>query len=230
MEFVKKFDKLVNESISPFFKPRVVKAVVHLLIILYATRLAPTLPQAVLQVFENAYFKLFVFALILWTAQFSPSTSLLIALAFMMTVNFMNKKPLWEFMNDTTTTPLAPTKDVAIASTVGSLDKQSTLTPVVTSITQSSETIVVQPKIVTTPSGQSVLTPTVVVAPAVVSTPSGDKILVSPDVSTIQMNNQQPQQQQQQQSACYPRRATDMAKVEGVNDMFPGEFPQPWTA
>jgi hypothetical protein len=66
---------------------------------LYAARIAPKLPDAVLVLFENQYFKLFIFSLILWTAQFSPSTSILITIAFMVSINYANQKPLWEFMD-----------------------------------------------------------------------------------------------------------------------------------
>jgi len=175
MNIIRQFDTIVNENLMMLYKPTVIKAIIHLLIILYATRLAPTLPQEVLQVFENAYFKLFIFALILWTAQFSPSTSVLIALAFMMTMNYVNKKPLWEFLENTP-----------------------------------NGSVLVTPQVVNTSAGP------VVVTPQVVNTPSGP-VVVPPQVTAPE-------------SSCYPRRMIDMTKVEGVNDMFPAELPQTWSA
>lgn len=100
MEYLKDFDVIVNKTFSPAMKPVFVKAIVHLLLVLYAARIAPTLPKTVYDLFENQYFKLFIFSLILWTAQFSPSISILISLAFIMTVNYANKQPLWEFMEN----------------------------------------------------------------------------------------------------------------------------------
>jgi hypothetical protein len=95
-------DSAINSVLENYIrKPTVIRGVVHFLIILYAARIAPRLPQVVLDLFENQYFKLFVFSLILWTAQMAPSTSILIALAFMVTVNYSNKRPLWEFMENT---------------------------------------------------------------------------------------------------------------------------------
>jgi hypothetical protein len=41
-----------------------------------------------------------VFSLILWTAQFSPSTSILIAVGFMVTTNYANNQPLWELLEN----------------------------------------------------------------------------------------------------------------------------------
>jgi hypothetical protein len=72
---------------------------------LYAARFAPSVPASVLELFNNQYLRLFVFSLILWTAQISPSTSLLIAVAFMVTMNHVNQKPLWELLENTEYAP-----------------------------------------------------------------------------------------------------------------------------
>jgi hypothetical protein len=100
MEVIKKLDNGINSILSTLIKePTLIRGAIHLLLMLYAARIAPKLPDAVLALFENQYFKLFVFSLILWTAQFSPSTSILIAIAFMVSINYVNQKPLWEFMD-----------------------------------------------------------------------------------------------------------------------------------
>ena len=100
MEYIKDLDSTVEKTMSPFKKTAYLKAVLHLVLVLYSARLAPSLPVEVLSLFENQYFKLFIFSLILWTAQFSPSTSILIAIAFMVSMNAVNKKPLWEFLEN----------------------------------------------------------------------------------------------------------------------------------
>jgi len=102
MEYLKDFDVTINKTFSPVMKPTFVKAIVHLLLVLYAARIAPKLPRPVYDLFENQYFKLFILSLILWTAQFSPSISILISLAFIMTINYANKQPIWEFMENVT--------------------------------------------------------------------------------------------------------------------------------
>jgi hypothetical protein len=95
------FDSGVNSILNEYVrKPTIIRGLVHLLLILYATRMAPTPPKAILRLFENAYFKLFTFSLVIWTAQFSPSTSILIALAFMVTVNYTTTGKLWEMMDN----------------------------------------------------------------------------------------------------------------------------------
>ena len=100
MEFVQTIDNRINALLQPYLKPHLVKGVVHLLLVLYAARFAPQVPPHILELFNNQYMKLFVFSLVLWTAQISPSTSLLIAVAFMITMNYANQKPLWEYLDN----------------------------------------------------------------------------------------------------------------------------------
>lgn len=101
MNVVQNIDAGLNSILNDYVrKPTLIRAVVHLMLILYAARLAPTPPKIVLQLFDNVYFKLCIFSLVLWTAQFSPSTSILIALAFMVTVNYTTTGKLWEMMDN----------------------------------------------------------------------------------------------------------------------------------
>lgn len=188
MDVIKQLDDKLTNALGTFVqKPTLIRGVVHLLLILYAARLAPTLPKPVLTLFDNAYFKLFIFSLILWTAQFSPSTSVLIAIAFLVSTNFINNKPLWEFLEnvDPTSAPTAPTKDVAVDAAVATVNSQSQNSSVVTEFTQKQETVMIQPTIVDTPQGPTVVNPTVVVAEAVVTTPNGEQIIVRPDVTLV---------------------------------------------
>lgn len=219
MDYVKLFDDTLNERLSQFVrKPTLVRGIVHLLLILYAARLAPTLPRQVMLLFENQYFKLFIFSLILWTAQFSPSTSILIAVSFMVTVNYSNQKPLWEMLENTElaiqeSAPEAPNKDMAVASSAAVVNAQVENTPVVVAVSQKEETIVVQPKIIDTPEGPTVVNPTIVIAPVVVETPSGEKIIVKPDVSTVQVDEK-------------AAAAVIAAKAEEAPQEVPQEVPQ----
>lgn len=104
--YMNEVDQKMNQVLKTVTKPTIVKGLIHLLLILYAARLAPMLPEPAMKLFDNAYFKLFVFSLILWTAQFSPSISILIALSFMITVNYTSNKPLWEFLENVEAEPV----------------------------------------------------------------------------------------------------------------------------
>lgn len=101
-------------------KQTFVKGIIYLLLILYSARIAPTPPKVVLDLFENIYFKLFTFSLILWTAQFSPSTSILIALAFMITLNYSTTGKIWEMMENTNVTTVTPIQSVTILANAAS--------------------------------------------------------------------------------------------------------------
>lgn len=177
----------VDNSIGSFMtKPTIIKGVVHLFLILYASRLAPVPPRQLLVLFENVYFKLACFSLILWSAQFSPSTSILIALAFMVTINYSTTGKVWEMMeNIAQSQPVAPTKEVAISTVSQTMQDQVNNTPVVESVSQNPNTIVITPSIVNTPDGPTVVNPTIVVASATVSSPSGEKITITPQVTTL---------------------------------------------
>jgi len=105
---IKGFDSNVNNVLENMIKkPTIVRGIVHLLLVLYVVKLAPALPKKVTVLFDNIYFKLFIFSLVLWTAQFSPSTSILLALAFLVSVTYINTGNVWEFMDNVAAMPSA---------------------------------------------------------------------------------------------------------------------------
>lgn len=254
MDYIKDFDKSVSGILNQYMKkPTLIKGVVHLLLILYAARLAPSLPKTVLRLFENQYFKLFIFALILWTAQVSPSTSLLIAIAFMVTINYATGEPLWDFnkpvlelLENTTMGTVSvnePSKEQALDSASQSINVQMQSTPVINGVVQQEETIVIKPSIVETPNGLAVINPTVVVSPALVQTSEGEKIVVVPEVTKVTPPPEpvspaepapaspapapavEPTPVPAPTEGCYPSRKYDMSQVE------PSDFSkyQEWT-
>jgi hypothetical protein len=184
-------DTKVSDILKFIEKPTFVKGLVYLSLMLYAARIAPVPPKAVLALFENVYFKLFVFSLILWTAQISPSTSILIALAFMVTINYTTTGKIWEMMDNVpgsgsiTPTPTAPTQAIAMQAASTVMADQTNKSTVVTNVAQNPNTMVITPTIVQTPQGPTVVNPSVVVSSAVVSTPSGQQVVVTPSVTSI---------------------------------------------
>lgn len=200
MESVKFFDTKVNSVLNIFKTNNVLKGILHLLIILYAARIAPTLPQNALNLFENTYFKLFAFFVILWTAQASPSTAILLSLAFLVSMNFANNKPLLEFLEniespvpgvvDTiiTNQSIAPTMEMAVDVAQIAVNDLS-MTPV-ENVGQEQNTVIIQPKIIQTDQGQAVINPSVVIAPVVVMTPDGQNVTITPDVIMIKTQSE----------------------------------------
>lgn len=224
----KKIDTFLNDLIR---KPVYVKGFVHLVLILYAVKLAPELPQQVLYFVNNQYFKLLMFSLIIWTSNISPSTSLLIALGFMITLNRANNKPMWEFMSNVYGSPTAPSKEIALDAAANKVREQFENTPTVGNVIQPSETIVVQPSVVNTVEGQQVVQPSVVLAPAIVQNSEGETVVVKPNVTVLEAPQSpapastsaseaapaaaQPASQQElsEPAPCFPERQTDMSKV-----------------
>ena len=182
-------DDKVSDILRYIEKPTFVKGLVYLSLILYAARIAPVPPKPVLDLFENVYFKLFVFSLILWTAQISPSTSILIALAFMVTINYTTTGKIWEMLDNVSSTPTAPSQAIAMQAASSVMTEQSNNSTMVTNVAQNPNTLVVTPSIVQTPQGPTVVNPTVVVSSAVVSSPSGQQVVVTPSVTTITPNS-----------------------------------------
>jgi hypothetical protein len=173
---LKAFDTQVNDLLETYVrKPTLIKGVVHLLLILYAAKLAPQLPASVLKIFDNSYFKLFIFSLILWTAQFSPSTAILIAIAFLVSTNYLSNKPLFEFLENTNMamdSAMQNIQPVMVDNKVHYIQNEET-------------TMVIQPKLVDHEGGQIVVNPSVVISPIIVTTPDGKTATVTPKVTTI---------------------------------------------
>jgi hypothetical protein len=186
MEYVNTFDSQLSNLLNEYVKkPTLIRGIVHLLLILYVARLAPSLPKEVLVLFENQYFKLFVFSLVLWTAQFSPSTSILIALAFMVTVNYSTNKSLWEFLENVEVEREFDLEEFSAPTTAA--PPGTTLAPMVVT-TAAPPGTTAAPMVVTTAAPAPVMAAVTEVpkAVAVVSEPAG----------------------------CYPVRRYDMSRVE----------------
>jgi len=194
MDAIAAFDSNLQKILENYVnKPTIIRGFVYLALMLYSARLAPTPPKAVLKLFDNVYFKLFIFSVILWTAQISPSTSILMALAFMITINYTTTGKIWEMLENvgptptpnTQLVPTAPTSDIAIQAANTLLNTQKSETPVVSNVTQNPNTMVITPSIVNTPTGPVVVNPSVVISPALVTSSDGKQVLITPSVTTI---------------------------------------------
>jgi len=244
MEYLKDFDVTINKTFSPVIKPTFIRAIVHLLLVLYAARIAPRLPRPVYDLFENQYFKLFIFSLILWTAQFSPSTSILISLAFIMTVNYSNQQPIWEFMENVDNNAMDAVQKLAEAAASPEAKSADTIVPLANTAVSAVKTeegvaavkalaeqamtqeagdtqrilSAVETVVVSTqapaPAPEPVPVPVVVAAPAPEPAPA-------PAPEPVQ-----PKEPVSQPAPCYPIRRQDMSKVGS----YENESYQDWKA
>lgn len=200
MNTVEQIDKRVNVALNTLFKYPILKAVVQALLILYAARLAPTPPKVILDLFENTYFKVLVFALILWTAQVSPSTAMLIAIAFMITVNYSTTGRLWELMEDVE----APSVEESVAAVVALADSASK--PVASDATQVEQTALIAVSPIVSDEGKKAVSD---LAQQSVVSEAGDPQLVKNAVETAIKS--------MEVKGCYPMRNYDMSKVVGLS-------------
>jgi hypothetical protein len=165
-------DSYTDSGLKQVFGSKWAQALLYLVIILYATKFAPSLPQQVVNLVDNQFFKIFVFFMVIWSAKHSPTTALVIAVAFLMTLNYINNVKMFEKLetdlkNEVLNTEIGPMTDVP-QSAAGEV----VLPPVV-----------VEPKIVQTQDGSSmVMTPQVVIASKEFTTPSGEVVVITPEV------------------------------------------------
>lgn len=175
------FNQGVELLIQPLYsvEKNWLQGLLHLLIILYATRFAPSLPKPVQDLVSNQYFQLLVFFLILVLANQKPATALLIGLAFLLTMNYINTGKFLERMentdlkNEIVKTP----EQVDLTEAPVQVTGEVTLPPVI-----------ITPTIVTTESGEQVVaTPTVLVAPKTVMNDQAQEVTITPDVQVLEM-------------------------------------------
>jgi hypothetical protein len=125
----------------------------------------------------------------MWTAQFSPSTSIMISLGFLVTMNIITKNKMWEMLDNVESVGVDNfatfTKDDAVNTASSIIDNQLLSPPVINTVAQQNNTTVIQPTVVNTTQGPTVVNPSVVIAPVVVSTSNGDKMVINPDVTVI---------------------------------------------
>ena len=90
MDFV---DEKVNKAFSiTQSMPKMtmfLTAFVQLFLIVYSAHIAQRLPKDVQLMFMNSYFRFAVFFLILYLSKYSPSTAILVAIAFVLSINYI---------------------------------------------------------------------------------------------------------------------------------------------
>lgn len=91
------FDSMFQQSVgSAFPAGSIAAAVLRLVLVLYAGMAAPSLPPAAMNLFENPLFRVAILMLVVWIGGTDPSTSLLIAVGFMVSMNTLSGKQMLE--------------------------------------------------------------------------------------------------------------------------------------
>ena len=100
--FLSSYNKMVKGMLAPlektlqplnnFLRNEYVTGVVALFVVLYASNVAPRLPDVVIDLFNNPIFRVFVLFLVAYVANKNPAVALLVSVAFVVTLNVINRQ------------------------------------------------------------------------------------------------------------------------------------------
>lgn len=85
-----------NNTISSFFQNDIVNSVISLLLVLYGSLAKPELPDIVVKIFENSFFRVLVLSLVVYKGNKDPTLALMIAVVFVVVMNFLTVKKIKE--------------------------------------------------------------------------------------------------------------------------------------
>lgn len=91
------FDALFNNSVGGIFAPGSTALIaLRLSLILYASLAAPALPPALMDLFDKPLFRVLVLMLVVWIGGVDPSTSLMVAVGFVVSMNALAGRRMLE--------------------------------------------------------------------------------------------------------------------------------------
>lgn len=90
-EMVRPLEKALK-PLNNFLRNEYVTAVVALFVVLYASNVAPKVPQVISDLFSNPIFRVFVLFLVAYISNKNPSVALLVSIAFVVTLNVINRQ------------------------------------------------------------------------------------------------------------------------------------------
>ncbi|NBU33762.1 hypothetical protein EB118_02000 [bacterium] len=112
MEQLKEFSKRAEEFIQPAMTNPYIMAILKITLTLYASSIAPNPPDFMKGLFKNTYFKMLALTLILYISQVDFQLSIILSIAFVVTMNVLSgRSALESYANYTAQyTPTATSK------------------------------------------------------------------------------------------------------------------------
>lgn len=86
----------VDEYLSIAFTNPYTKSILTLFLVLYGGLAAPKLPDSLLKLFDNQMFRIIILALIVYMGQKDAMFAIMIAVAFVISMNTLNQKKIKE--------------------------------------------------------------------------------------------------------------------------------------
>ena len=102
------FNSLVNNILDPLKSNQILSILMYVFLISYASMVAPVLSvEKAGPIFSNVYFKIAILSLIAWTGSHDPILSILVAVAYFMTLTYLSNQSLKQLQTGSLTTPAA---------------------------------------------------------------------------------------------------------------------------
>ena len=102
---IRQFNETVNGLLDPAFANNYVLMATRVFLFCYAVFIVPKLPERFNFIFTNTWFKLAMIALIAWMATHDASTSIMLAVAYMLTMHFLMQKGIYTAVQTGDITP-----------------------------------------------------------------------------------------------------------------------------
>lgn len=100
MEAINKLSGQVERFINPVFTNPYIMAVLKITLALYASNIAPKLPPAITEIFNNSFFKMFYIALMVYISEHDFQLAVLLAVVYVVGLNVLSGRgPLESFTN-----------------------------------------------------------------------------------------------------------------------------------
>tara|TARA_B100001093_G_scaffold494648_1_gene538301 strand:- start:169 stop:543 length:375 start_codon:yes stop_codon:yes gene_type:complete len=92
--------KIVDQTMSDVFSNKYSAALITLFLVLYGGFAAPTLPKFMVKMFDSPIFRILILSLIVYKGNKDISMSIMIAVAFTISMNIVNKQKFFENFGD----------------------------------------------------------------------------------------------------------------------------------
>jgi hypothetical protein len=100
MEYLSSYNEPINQVLSPLNNP-LIGGFLRIFLILYASMVAPHLPDSILQWFQYVPFKIFILFLIVYLSSYprheiQPDLAILVSIAFYVSMNVLSGRRAFE--------------------------------------------------------------------------------------------------------------------------------------
>lgn len=90
------FDSTINKAFMPFVKDNYLSDLANILIIIFATKIIPPLPDSITSPLDNYFFRILAVFIIAWIRNRNPTRSLIIAIMFVAFINLVSGRGPFE--------------------------------------------------------------------------------------------------------------------------------------